>query len=75
VKPLLAFGGLAHDPQRILTAVQKLAFVGIELCLNIGILELSIAPFTDADGWRALLYDPQLAIMHDYSLAHLAGRG
>lgn len=74
MKRLLAFRGFSHDPQRILAAVHRLALVGIELCLNIGILELSIAPFTHADGRRALLYDPQFALLHDSSLAHLAGR-
>jgi hypothetical protein len=36
--------------------------VGIKLRRNIGILELSIAALTDADGRRGLLYDPQLAL-------------
>jgi hypothetical protein len=71
---LLFFRRLAHDPQSILTAVYRLALVGIELCLNIGILELSVAPFAYADGWMALLYDPQFALLHDCSLAHSVGR-
>jgi len=33
---LLAFGGLAHDPQRILATVQRLAFVRFKLCLYVG---------------------------------------
>lgn len=70
MKPLLAFGGFAHDPQSILTAVYGLALMGVELCLNIGVLELSIAPFAHA---KALFYDPQFALCHDPSLAHWRG--
>ena len=71
---LFVFGRFTDDVQRILAAVHRLAFVGIELCLNIGILELSITPFAYADGRRGLLYDLQFALRHDCSLAHLAGR-
>jgi hypothetical protein len=46
--------------------------MSIELCLNIGVLELSVATFTYADGRRALLYDPQFSLLHDCSLAHQA---
>lgn len=74
MKGLLAFRGLPHDAQRILAAINGLALVGIELRLNISILELSVAPFTDADSRRAFLYDPQFALLHDCSLAHQAGR-
>jgi hypothetical protein len=73
-KQLLAFRSFAHDPQGILAAVYGLALMGIELGLNIGILELSVAPFAYADGRRTLLHDPQFACRHDCSLAHLAGR-
>jgi hypothetical protein len=52
---LLIFGSFAHDPQGVLTAVYWLALVSIELCLDIGILELSVAPFAYADGRRVLL--------------------
>jgi len=71
---LLIFGSFAHDPQCILAAIGRLAFVDIKLCLNIGTLELRVAPFTYANGWRALLHDPQFALLHNCSLAHLAGR-
>jgi hypothetical protein len=71
---LFIFGSFAHDSQRILTAVHRLALVGVELCLNIGTLELSITPFAHANGWGRLLYDPQFALWHNCSLAHLAGR-
>jgi hypothetical protein len=75
VKSLLAFRGFPHDPQGVLTTVYQLALVGIKLCLNVGIFELSVASFAHPDGgWRGLLYDPQLALLHDCSLAHLAGR-
>ena len=54
MKQLFAFGSFAHDSQRVLAAVQRLAIVGIELPLNgrlrvphIGIArELGIAIFT-----------------------------
>jgi hypothetical protein len=36
---------------------------------------LSVASFAHPDGgWWGLLYDPQLALLHDCSLAHRAGR-
>lgn len=63
-----------------LASVDRLALVGVELCLNIDIWEifagpeLSIATFADAHRRRGLLYDPQFAILHDCSLAHSAGR-
>ncbi len=71
---LFVFGRFTDDAQRILAAVRRLAFVGFELCLNIGILELSIAPFACANGWMGLFYDPQFTLRHDCSLAHPAGR-
>ncbi len=78
---LFVFRGFTDDPQGILTAVHRLALVGIELCLNVGFeirkagLELGVAAFAYADGrWRGLLYDPQFALRHDCSLAHLVGR-
>ena len=74
MKKLLAFCGLADDPQSVLAAVHRLALVSVELCLNIGVFELSIAALTDTDGRRGLLYDPQLALGHVQSLAHLGGR-
>lgn len=74
MRKLLAFRRLVYDPQSVLAAIHRLALVGIELCLNIGILELSVAALTHADGRRGLLYDPQLALGHVQSLAHLGGR-
>jgi hypothetical protein len=35
---------------------------------------LGVAPLTHSDGRRTSLYDPQFALLHDCSLAHLAGR-
>jgi hypothetical protein len=80
VRQLLAFGGLAHDPQRILATVYRLALVSVKLGENISVrggkagLELRVAPFahTDSRG-RRLFYDPQASVRHDRSLAHLAG--
>ena len=78
---LLTFRGFPHDSQSVLTAVYQLALVSIKLRPNIGAwrgkagLELSIAPFTYADCWKwGFLYDPQFALPHDCSLAHLVGR-
>jgi hypothetical protein len=80
VKRLFAFGGLAHDPQGILAAVCQLALVSVKLRLNVGTwrrkagLELGIAPFAYADGWRDSLYNSQFALLHDFSLTHWTGR-
>ena len=71
---LLALCGFTHDPQSILAAVYGLALMGLELRLNPSILELSIAPFAYADGRRGVLYNSQLALLHDCSLAHRLGR-
>lgn len=77
---LLVFCCLTHDSQRVLAAVCGLALVGIKLRPNIDIwerfagLELSIAAFADADSRRGLFYDPQLALLHNCSLAHSAWR-
>ncbi|PYV75995.1 MAG: hypothetical protein DMG96_15410 [Acidobacteria bacterium] len=64
-----------------MAGILALARVGIKLRPNIGAwrgkagLELSIAPFTYADCWKwGFLYDPQFALPHDCSLAHLVGR-
>jgi hypothetical protein len=72
---LFAFGGLAHDPESILAAVYGLALMGFKLSLDI-IFELCVAPLTDAQNGYAFfsLYDPELALLHDFSLAHSAGR-
>ena len=71
---LLVLGRFAHDSQGVLTAIGQRAFVGVKLCLNIGIPELGVASFAYADRRRGSLYDPQFALRHDCSLAHLAGR-
>src|ERR1035437_6671913 len=56
--PLLAFRGLAHDPQGVLAAVYRLALVHVEPLLNIlpgrfdrhqPAGELHVAVFTDAE--------------------------
>jgi hypothetical protein len=74
MKRLLVFRGFSHDPQSILAAVYHLALVGVKLCLNIGILELSVASFAHSYGRRRrLLYDPQFPLLHNCSLAHSAG--
>ena len=81
MKSLLAVRSFTHDPQGVLTAVRQFALVIVKLYLNIGVwirkarFELDIAALTHADGGgRGLLYDPQLALRHDCSLAHWAGR-
>ena len=77
---LLAFRGLPHDPQGVLTAVCQLALMRVELRLNMGLcggnarLELGVAPLAYTDSGRHSFYDPQFALLHDCSLAHLAGR-
>jgi hypothetical protein len=73
---LLSFGRFAHDPQSVLAAVYRLAFVGIELRLHVGAFELRIASHADGQNGFAVfsLYDPQLAIRHGFGLAHPAGR-
>jgi hypothetical protein len=78
---LLTFRGFPHDPQCVLAAVQRLAFMGIESCLDgiFGLAEwmcvgckLSVTALTDAEQRDAsgLLYDPQFALFHNSSLAH-----
>jgi len=68
------FDRFAHDPQSILAALKGLAFVRVESCLNIPILELNVTPFAYANDRRAFLYDPQFSLLHDCSLARLARR-
>ncbi len=73
---LLIFGRFSHDPQSILTGVSQLALVGIKRGLNgvFGIgLKLQVAMLAYADYWR-LSHDPQFALQHEPSLAHLAMR-
>ena len=71
-RQLFVFRGFAHDSQRVLAAIYRLAFVRVELRLHVRPFELSIAPFAYADGWRSSLHDPQVALCHNPSLAHLA---
>lgn len=70
---LLIFGRLAHDPQSVLAAVCQLTLVSIErgfyFLFGLG-FELRVAAFANAEQWRGLFYDPQLALWHDLSLAH-----
>lgn len=70
MKRLLAFGSFAHDPQRVLAAIQRLAIVGIECGPNLGVrsIKLRTATFADAKG-GILFHDPQFAFRHEYSLA------
>jgi hypothetical protein len=70
MKRLLAFRSFAHDPQRVLAAVQRLALVGIERSLNLGGCAAKLGATTFAYGKsRVLFHDPQFAPCHDYSLA------
>jgi hypothetical protein len=85
-KELFAFGRFAHDPQGVLTAVYRLAGMCVELFCNIQLpcwpydparsLKRFIAADTCAQksAFGVVLHDPQFALRHDCSLAHLAGR-
>jgi len=70
MKQLFAFRGLADDPQRVLAAVYRLSFVGIERSLNLGVCaaKLGATPFADGKG-GILFHNPQFALCHEYSLA------
>jgi hypothetical protein len=77
---LLTFRRFAHDPQRVLAAVHRLALVGFKLGGNIGSrimlarFELSIAAFAHSDNRRRGFFnDPQTPVRHEASLAHMAG--
>ena len=84
MKRLLVFGHFAHDPQRVLAAVLRRAFMCIELLLNgrlcvahVGIArELGVATFADSEHWDVPnpFHDPKIPLWHTESLAHLAGR-
>ena len=78
MKQLLTFGGFAHDPQGILTAVHGLALVSIKPSLD-RILSTAALPrgcgsaancalqrSTDAEQEDAFgfLYDPEFALLH-----------
>jgi hypothetical protein len=68
---LLVFRSFAHDPQGVLAAVQLFALVGVKLYLHVLALELSATSFANT---KPLFHDPQFALRHDFSLAHLAWR-
>ena len=73
---LLALGSFAHDPQRILAAVNRLAFVRIECrvyVLKRIATKLGVAPFADAKDRAIISNDSQGALRHDWSLPHLTG--
>jgi hypothetical protein len=84
MKQLFTFRGFLHDPQCVLAAIHRLAFVGIKLPLNVrlGIStvrvsgKLRVATLADSECRNVpdSLYDPKVALRHDWSLAHLAGR-
>ena len=67
---LLILRRFADDPQRILAAVQRLAIVGIECGLNLGIRTAKLRATAFADGKSGILFnDSQFALRHEYSLA------
>jgi hypothetical protein len=71
---LLIFGCFAHNPQSILTAIGRFAFVGVECRLKgpLGVaFKLQIAPFAYASHWP-LFDNPQFAFSHEPSLTHRA---
>jgi hypothetical protein len=68
---LLIFGRFADDPQRILTTIYRLAFMRVELGLNISTFELSIATFAHANRGSGLFHNSQLAFRHTQILTHL----
>lgn len=73
---LLVFGGFAHDPQRVLTAINQFAFVSIkrEIDALFGVTsKLKVAAFAHADHGRLLFNDPQATFWHNLSLAQSAG--
>jgi hypothetical protein len=84
MKQLLAFRGFLYDPQCVLAAIHRFAFVGIELPLNVrlGIStvrvsgKLCVATLADSERRNVpdSLYDPKIAVGHNWSLAHLVGR-
>jgi hypothetical protein len=79
MKRLLAFGCFAHDPQRVLAAVHRLADVITEPLANFlyGVagktairLELGVAAFAYAEGRIPVIsHDTQFALWHEDSLA------
>src|SRR6266446_2950603 len=77
MKQLLVVGRLGDDPKGVLTAVERLALVGIKLCGNVSLgvrgarLELCVTALTDANDRRwGYFHHSQFALLHDRSLAH-----
>jgi hypothetical protein len=70
MKRLFSLSRLTHDSQRILAAVRQFALVRLKLRFHIRALELGVTSFAYANGWRSSLYDPQVTLCHDSSLAH-----
>ena len=69
---LFIVGRFAHDPQGILAAVGQFALMGIERGLNFLLrfaLKLRVTALANANHRRGLLYDSQLALWHNLSLA------
>lgn len=84
VKRLLVFRGLAHKGKGVLASIHRFTdviseqltnfFYGVAGKMGIG-FELGTAAFTHAEGRISVIpHDPQFALGHDRSLAHLAGR-
>ena len=72
----LAFRGLPHNPQSVLTAVHRLTLVCVELLLNFGFIgrsershggKLHVAVFADAELW-GFAHDPKVSLCHAPSL-------
>jgi hypothetical protein len=67
---LLAFGRLAHDPQSVLAAIQRLAIMGIERGLNLGIRPTELRATALADSKSGVLFhDSEVLFRHGDSLA------
>ncbi len=67
---LFIFGRFANDPQSILTAVERLANMGIERGPNLGVrtAKLRTTPFADGKSGVAA-HDPKFSFRHENSLA------
>jgi hypothetical protein len=76
---LLVFRSLADDPKGILAAVQRFAPIGskrrADFFLRVALrgiarLKVRIAAFADTDGREGWLYDSEVALLRNLSLAH-----
>src|ERR1700723_986089 len=67
---LFVFCSFADDAQRVLAAIKRLAIMGIERSLKLGVCtaKLGATPFTDSKGGIPF-HDPQFALCHEDSLA------